>query len=262
MIHHQRLQPTAKAVHAVNHAGRRFSPAFVSQYAGRITSVLTAGCGLMFRQSVCLSSTIPTPTIPPSCYMLMKEKKSTGAKLEWAHQQGYVASLIGVEGGHSIGSSLGVLRAMYDLGARYLTLTHTCHTPWADSSSVHPTEIRTSISPSSAVELNTTSASANYATEAGRGSHRINAEGISSDVPSIQQIFKSFRLIVVVKETNFVSRPAIGRCAHQTPTPLKSLAGYGLDANNYFSDIRASWGRGAYIILIPQWVTGNHMRDC
>nr|CAD7462989.1 unnamed protein product [Timema tahoe] len=64
-------------------------------------------------------------------------------KLEWAHQQGYVASLIGVEGGHSIGSSLGVLRAMYDLGARYLTLTHTCHTPWADSSSGASSESNT-----------------------------------------------------------------------------------------------------------------------
>jgi membrane dipeptidase len=55
-----------------------------------------------------------------------------------ARQQGRIASLLGMEGGHSIGGSLGVLRMMYALGVRYLTLTHVRNTPWADSATDEP----------------------------------------------------------------------------------------------------------------------------
>jgi len=49
------------------------------------------------------------------------------------HRSGKVASLIGMEGGHSIESSLGVLRQLYRAGARYMTLTHSSNVDWADS---------------------------------------------------------------------------------------------------------------------------------
>ena len=64
---------------------------------------------------------------------------TTADGAEKAMKAGRVASLIGMEGGHSIGSSLGVLRQMYALGARYMTITHSKNTPWADSATDAPT---------------------------------------------------------------------------------------------------------------------------
>jgi microsomal dipeptidase-like Zn-dependent dipeptidase len=51
---------------------------------------------------------------------------------------GKIASLIGVEGGHSINNSLAVLRQLYDAGARYMTITHSENNDWADSATADP----------------------------------------------------------------------------------------------------------------------------
>ena len=58
----------------------------------------------------------------------------TADDIERIHKQGKIASLIGVEGGHCIEESLPVLDKLYNLGARYMTLTHTDSLSWADSS--------------------------------------------------------------------------------------------------------------------------------
>ncbi|HCP83276.1 MAG TPA: membrane dipeptidase, partial [Planctomycetaceae bacterium] len=50
-----------------------------------------------------------------------------------ARRQGKIASLIGVEGGHSIENSMANLHRLFDLGARYMTLTHSDTLMWADS---------------------------------------------------------------------------------------------------------------------------------
>jgi membrane dipeptidase len=62
----------------------------------------------------------------------------TADDVERIFKEGKIASLIGMEGGHSIDNSLGALRMFYRLGARYMTLTHSKNTAWADSCSDVP----------------------------------------------------------------------------------------------------------------------------
>jgi membrane dipeptidase len=66
------------------------------------------------------------------------EQGYTADDIERIHKEGKIASLIGIEGGHSIDNSLGVLRMLYALGARYMTLTHSENTDWADSATDDP----------------------------------------------------------------------------------------------------------------------------
>jgi membrane dipeptidase len=62
----------------------------------------------------------------------------TADDIERVFKSGRIASLIGMEGGHSIDNSLANLRMFYKLGARYMTLTHSSNTPWADSATDTP----------------------------------------------------------------------------------------------------------------------------
>ena len=62
----------------------------------------------------------------------------TADDVERIFAAGRVASLLGAEGGHAIAGSLGVLRMLYALGVRYMTLTHNANVGWADSATDEP----------------------------------------------------------------------------------------------------------------------------
>ncbi|MBA59705.1 MAG: membrane dipeptidase, partial [Gammaproteobacteria bacterium] len=72
-------------------------------------------------------------------HRLVKENQSdleialTADDILRIHSEGKIASLIGIEGGHAIENSLATLRMLYELGARYMTLTHSKGLSWADS---------------------------------------------------------------------------------------------------------------------------------
>lgn len=66
------------------------------------------------------------------------EMAFTASDVVRARKRGRIASLLGVEGGHSVDNSLAVLRTYRALGMRYLTLTHAENTDWADSATDQP----------------------------------------------------------------------------------------------------------------------------
>lgn len=61
---------------------------------------------------------------------------TTADEIEDAFKNQRIASMIVVEGGHSIDDRLSVLRLYYELGVRYMTLTHSCNQPWIDASPI------------------------------------------------------------------------------------------------------------------------------
>jgi membrane dipeptidase len=70
----------------------------------------------------------------PNVFQLVR----TASEVERAFKNGRIASMIGMEGGHSIDNSLATLRMMHALGAGYMTLTHSANVPWADSATDKP----------------------------------------------------------------------------------------------------------------------------
>lgn len=73
-----------------------------------------------------------------AAYPTVFELATTADDIQRIHRRGKIASLIGMEGGYSIDDSLGLLREFFDAGARYITLTHSKTTTWADSATDAP----------------------------------------------------------------------------------------------------------------------------
>ncbi|MGY4721702.1 dipeptidase [Naumannella huperziae] len=74
----------------------------------------------------------------PDDLVLVRTPDELDAAIDAWRPGGAIASLMGAEGGHSIANSLGVLRDLFRLGVRYLTLTHNQNTAWADSATDEP----------------------------------------------------------------------------------------------------------------------------
>src|SRR4029078_6981232 len=66
------------------------------------------------------------------------EMASTADDVVRIHKSGKIASMLGVEGGHSIENTIPMLRIYHELGVRYMTLTHSDNTDWADSATDKP----------------------------------------------------------------------------------------------------------------------------
>ncbi len=134
--------------------GRDFAVADITKSAPALMTDIprlrAGGVGGQF-WSVYVPSTMPAPEAVTATleqidvvHRMLKrwpetfELALTADDVEHVFKKGRIASMIGMEGGHSVDSSLATLRMMYALGARYMTLTHNNHTPWADAAAAAP----------------------------------------------------------------------------------------------------------------------------
>jgi len=134
--------------------GRDFAKADITKNAPALMTDIprlrAGGVGGQF-WSVYVPSTIPAPEAVTATleqidvvHRMLKrwpetfELALTADDVDRVFKKGRIASLIGMEGGHSVDSSLATLRMMYALGARYMTLTHNNNVPWADAAADQP----------------------------------------------------------------------------------------------------------------------------
>ena len=134
--------------------GRDFAVADIAKRAPALMTDIprlrAGGLGGQF-WSVYVPSTMPAPEAVTATleqidvvHRMLKrwpdtfELALTADDVERVFKKGRIASMVGMEGGHSIDSSLATLRMMYALGARYMTLTHNNNTPWADAAAAAP----------------------------------------------------------------------------------------------------------------------------
>lgn len=173
----------------------------------------------------------------------------SGDDVRRAWRDGKIASLLGAEGGHSIGDSLAVLRDFARLGVRYMTLTHNDNTPWADSATDAPAH--------------------GGLTDFGRDVVReMNACGMLVDLSHVSAETMHDALDVTVSPVIFSHSSCRAQCGHPRNVPddvLKRLAGNGgvimiALVPPFLTDDYAQWMRGDRVGAKPRVTVDDAVR--